>query len=334
MHYEAPPTDDRPLWDIWLSVHRLQVLTTAYEVGIFDTLAAGPCTAEQLAEQRGFELRGTRAVLAMLAALELVRVSATGYELTTVARTYLVSTSAFDWGPLLRSRIAIIPELHRDLVQVLTATREMPAAAQGWADGEMPPELAARVTRIMHCHSLAAAITLAPKLAGVKRMLDVGGGSGVFSIAAAQRNTELHATVMDLAAVCDLARQYIDDGGVTGRVTAQAVDMFRGVWPTHYDAVLFSNVFHDWGTETNTQLARSAFGALSSGGSILLHEMLLDENGGPATTAGFSIRMVTSNEGRQYTLAELRDILESAGFRDVRATSAHLYYSLVTATKP
>ncbi|HEY4181378.1 MAG TPA: methyltransferase [Kofleriaceae bacterium] len=330
--YETPPTDDRALWDIWLSVHRLQTLTTARELGIFDALAEGPCTAAQLAEKKNFELRGTAVVLSMLAALELVRPTAMGFELAAVARTYLVSTSPFDWGPLLRSRIGIIPELHQDLVQVLTKTKELSKPAQAWADGQMPPELAARVTRIMHCHSLAAAITLAPQFAGVRRMLDVGGGSGVFSIAAAQQNPQLHATVMDLAAVCDVARHYITDGGVADRVDAQPVDMFRDTWPTGYDAVLFSNVFHDWDPTTNAKLARSAFDALSKGGAILLHEMLIDENG-PATTAGFSIRMVTSNEGKQYTFTELREILEASGFVDVRAIPAHAYYSLIVATK-
>lgn len=336
MRYAPPPTDDRVLWDTWLSVHRLQVLSVAYEVGLFEALAAGPLTAAALAEQRGYNRRGTDVVLSMLAALELVRATPVGFELTTVARTYLVASSPFDWGPLLRSILGTVPQMHQDLVRVLTGPETLSAPAQGWVAGQMSPELATLVTRVMHCHSLAAAISFArlPEVASVRRMLDVGGGSGVFSIAFAQHHHEARATVMELAAVCEVARSYIADGEVADRVDARAVDMFRDAWPDGYDAVLLSNVFHDWGVETNTQLARSAFSSLTPGGRILLHEMLVEEQGGSPTVAGFSVRMLTSTQGKQYSLAELREILEAAGFRDVRATPSHVHHSIVSATKP
>jgi acetylserotonin N-methyltransferase len=173
-----------------------------------------------------------------------------------------------------------------------------------------------------------------PELGGFRRLLDVGGGSGVFSIALAQQHPGLRCTVMELTAVCDVAQSYIADGEVSDRVDAKALDMFRDAWPAGYDAILLSNVFHDWSPETNAQLARSAFAALASGGKILLHEMLLDETGGPPTTAGFSVRMLTSNEGKQYTFAALAALLDDAGFIDTCAKKAHLYYSLVIGTKP
>ena len=57
------------------------------------------------------------------------------------------------------------------------------------------------------------------------------------------------------------------------------VDMFRQAWPKGYDAIFMSNIFHDWDLEINTRLAASAFAALSSGGRIYLHEMLINEDG-------------------------------------------------------
>jgi predicted O-methyltransferase YrrM len=334
MHYQAPVVDDRLLWDIWLSVHRLQTLSAAYELEIFQTLAAGPITPAKLAALSGFDLRATEVVLTMLAALGLVRARGDAYELTDVSRTYLLPDSPFDWGPLI-SRIGVIPDMHRALVQVLRGTKNVSRPATAWAQGRMSPELAASVSRVMHCHSLPAAIELArmPELRGVRRLLDVGGGSGVFSIALAQQHPALRCTVMELEAVCEVARGYIRDGDVGDRVDSAAVDMFRDHWPEGYDAVLVSNVFHDWSAETNAQLARSAFGALPAGGKILVHEMLVDDAGGLPTTAGFSVRMLTTNEGKQYSLAELTALLEAAGFVDIRESKAHLYYSLVIGTK-
>ena len=80
---------------------------------------------------------------------------------------------------------------------------------------------------------------------------------------------------MELPSVCDVARSYIADGGVSDRVETVSIDMFREEWPPSYDGMFFSNVFHDWDVETNLFLARRAYEALPPGGRIFLHEMLL-----------------------------------------------------------
>jgi acetylserotonin N-methyltransferase len=140
---------------------------------------------------------------------------------------------------------------------------------------------------------------------------------------------------MELSAVCEVARQHIADGGVSDRVDTVAIDMLRDPWPTGYDGIFFSNVFHDWTEETNSQLARSAFAALPSDGRIFLHEALLNEEGdGPLTVASFSMLMLLANPGRQYTFRELSSILRGAGFEDVRSRPSYGYYSLVSARKP
>lgn len=189
----------------------------------------------------------------------------------------------------------------------------------------------------MHAHSCAAAIGVAghPVFAQVERLLDIGGGSGVFSIAIAQRWPDLRGTVMDLATMCDAALHYMREGGVTDRVDTLAVDMFREPWPAGYDALFFSNIFHDWTDETCLALARKAYDRLPSGGRIMLHEALINDNGdGPATTASFSILMLYGTQGRQFTLPELTALLGEAGFVDCEASATCGYYSLVMARKP
>jgi acetylserotonin N-methyltransferase len=112
--------------------------------------------------------------------------------------------------------------------------------------------------------------------------------------------------------------------------------MFEDPWPTGHDAHFFSNVFHDWSMETNRLLARKSFAALPSGGRIFLNEILMDDDGtGPWHAAAFSLLMLIGTLGKQYSLPELRDTLESAGFTDVQAIrTGGGYYSLVSAVKP
>jgi acetylserotonin N-methyltransferase len=110
--------------------------------------------------------------------------------------------------------------------------------------------------------------------------------------------------------------------------------MFRQDWPADHDAMFFSNIFHDWDRDTCTQLARKAHAALPEGGRIYLHEMLLDDDGaGPSAAATFSLVMLLGTHGQQFTFAQLQEILETAGFNEVRTVPSYGYYSLVTARR-
>jgi len=140
---------------------------------------------------------------------------------------------------------------------------------------------------------------------------------------------------MDLSTICRVAEGYIAKAGVAERVDTVVVDMFREDWPAGYDCHFFANVFHDWSIETCRELARSSFAALEPGGRICLQEMLLDDSGdGPIQPIAFSVLMCLGTKGQQFTLAELRDIVEGAGFTGTSARRSHGYYSLVTAYKP
>jgi acetylserotonin N-methyltransferase len=347
MRYQLPATEDRPIWDIWLSMHQLPSMAVADELRVFEALKGGAKSSGEVARELGLNPRATGVLLRMLASLGLVRGGENKYALTDASRTYLLAESPYYWGPLLRA-LGVVPEKHSALIAVLKGAEAVGGAgkgfagqpgraSEGWAKGGLPPEVAAAVSRVMHCHSLPASVAVAQRggLEGVKRLLDVGGGSGCFSIAIAQHFPDVRCTVMELATVCDVARGYIAQGGVDKQVDVAAVDMFREAWPTGYDGVFLSNVFHEWNEETNAELARAAFAVLPSGGRIFLHEMLVDEDGGgPLTSASFSMLMLLGTQGRQYALSELAAILQPAGFVDVRAQPTYGYYSVVSGRKP
>jgi acetylserotonin N-methyltransferase len=350
MRYELPASADRAIWDIWLSMHRLPAMAVADELGVFAALASAPATAEEIARRLGFNRRGTDVLLAMLSALGLLVARDGRHELADVARTYLLPDSPYYWGPLLRV-LGVVPQQHETLIRALRAPDDRAApmdvapapkdaspedAAEAWTRGQITRAQAEAVTRLMHCHSLPASVGVARNgnLRGVSRLLDVGGGSGCFSIAIAQQFPSIRCTVLELPAVCDAARRYIADGSVADRVDTMSIDMFRDAWPRGYDGMFFSNIFHDWNAETNVFLASRAYEALQPGGRIFLHEQLLAEDGsGPVTTAAFSMLMLLGTRGRQYTFSELRQILSIAGFVDIDSCATYGYYSVVSGRK-
>lgn len=333
-------SNDRIVWDTYLSVYRLPVLTVADEVGTLAALSGRALTTDELAAELDLDARALGIHLGLLAAMGFVERREGAWRATAEARRWLHPQGEGYCGPLIHSWRFTQP-LHAQLLGTLRTGEKAEGHASAvaeWERGELPPEMAVRITAFMDAHSQASSRGVAqlPLFADVRSVMDVGGGSGVFAIQLAKAWPQLSATVMEIDAVCAAADSYIAAAGLGGRVKTQAVNMFTQAWPTGHDALFFSNVFHDWSEPTCRLLAEKAFAALPSGGRILLHEMLMDDDGcGPLTTAAFSVLMLLGTRGRQYTLSELRGMLEGAGFVDVEAQeTGGGYYSLVSARKP
>jgi 3-hydroxy-5-methyl-1-naphthoate 3-O-methyltransferase len=333
-------TDDRLIWDTWLAIYRLPITTVADEVGTFAALSAQSLTTEELASRLDVGARALGIHLGMLAALGFVERHDGRWRATAAARTWLHPDAEGYQGPLLYGYRQSQP-LHAQLLATLrpeVQAKTHESAVVEWERGEMSAEFARMITAYMNAHSRAAAkaVGFQPLFADIHSVLDVGGGSGVFSIEIAKAQPSLRATVMEIAAVCVEAERYIAASGLAERIHTETVNMFTQAWPTGHDAHFLSNILHDWSDDTCRLLVKKSFDALASGGRILLHEMLMNDDGcGPLPAAAFSLLMLLGTRGRQYSLSELRGFLEPAGFTDVEAFSTGGgYYSLVIARKP
>ena len=335
-----PSADDRLIWDMWESQFRLPVATVADEVGIFRALGDAPHSTADLAAALSLDARALGIHLGALAASGLVEKRDERWVATPAARTWLHPEAEGYWGGFLFRFRETIP-LHAQLIETLrTGKRPSNNVAGGpeWERGHMSQEVANRIARFMHAHSMAPARGAAAQalFGELGSLMDVGCGSGVYGIEIARAHPQLTVTLLDLKEMCQEAASYVAAAGLSDRRTTAPVNMFEQAWPTGHDAHFFANVFHDWSEETNMLLARKSFDALPSGGRILLSEVLMDDDGtGPWQAAAFSLMMLVGTLGKQYTLPEFRAILESAGFTDVQAArTGGGYYSLVSARKP
>ena len=340
----AAGSDTRDVWEIYLSPTWLPTLLVADELGVLVSLAEVPGSADQVSSRLGLNSRVVRSVLTLLAALGYLVPRHGRYHVTDAARQHLLPSSPLYWGGVwasMRKGNTLCDRLQEALTSPDPAA-EIPEAhgdrnVDEWASGHMSAEAAESMTRYMHSHSAAAAIAVARSdlFASTRRLLDVGGCSGVFSIALAERHQGLTCTIMDLPAVCALTPDYVTERALADRVGTHAADMFRDPWPLGYDAVFFSNIFHDWRPVTCLGLARRAFAALPSGGTINLHEMLLSDDGsGPRTAAAFSVLMALGTQGQQFTFGQLESLLTEAGFTGIECRSTSPLYSLVRGHKP
>jgi hypothetical protein len=336
-----PPTsDDRVIWDTWLAQYRLPVLTVSDEVGTLAAISGRALETAELAAQLKVDARALQIHLGLLAAMGFVERREGRWRATADSRIWMDPQAEGYYGPMLgifRER----EPLHAQMLATLR-TGGRPeghmSSVDEWERGAMTPEFAKFITAFMNAHSQASArgVAAQPLFTDIRSLLDVGGGSGIFAIQVAKAWPKLRATVMEISQVCAEADQYIAAAGVQAQVKSQAVNMFVEKWPQGHDAHFFSNIFHDWSDATCRMLARKSYEALPSGGRILLHEMLMDDDGcGPLASAAFSMMMLLGTKGRQYSLPELRGFLEAAGFTGIEAwRTGGGYYSLVMARKP
>jgi cyclopropane fatty-acyl-phospholipid synthase-like methyltransferase len=180
----------------------------------------------------------------------------------------------------------------------------------------------------------AAGLAEVVDFSGVRWLLDVGGGSGALSIAIAREWPEVRCVVLDLPVVCGIAREDAAAAGLSGRVTAEPGDMFAAELPRGFDAVLFSQILHDWPPEKDALLLAKAHAALPQEGLVLVHEKLVDDDGrGPLANALVNLDMALWTEGQQLTESGLRRMLEDAGFGQVERRPTAGYWSVVMGRK-
>jgi 3-hydroxy-5-methyl-1-naphthoate 3-O-methyltransferase len=332
--------DDRIVWDTWLSMFNFPVVSVADEVGTFAAISDRAKGTAELAAELKLDPRALQVHLGMLAAMGFVERREGRWRATAATRTWLAPAADGYVGPLLH-RFKTLQPFHAQLLETLrTGDRagQYPSVAAEWERGEMPPDMAKMVTAFMNAHSRAASLAVAqqPVFKGIGSVLDVGGGSAIFSIEMTRAHPGLAATVLEIESICAEAERYIAASGLAGRVKTHPLNMFTQPWPQGHDAHFFSNIFHDWSDDTCRLLARKSFEALPAGGRILLHEILMnDDDCGPLAASAFSLLMLIGTKGRQFSLPDLRQFLESAGFTDIDAArTGGGYYSLVSARKP
>jgi O-methyltransferase domain/Bacterial regulatory protein, arsR family len=343
-----PPTnDDSAIWDIWLSQFRLPVVNVNVEVGTFKALSDEALTTAELAAQLGVDARALAMHLAALCSMGLVEKRLGKWRATHLARTWLHPQGAGFWGYFTR-QIDVNETLGARLLESLRTGKrpgqggenpgDVPTRPAEWERGTMSQKAAEGIANFMHAHSQAPALGAAAQgvFGELASLMDVGCGSGVYGIEIARAHPGLKVVLMDLKEMATEAQKFIDRAGVGHQVTTAGVNMFTEQWPRGHDGHFFSNVFHDWSDETCCLLAQRSFEALPSGGRIFLNEILMDDDyTGPFPAAAFSLLMLVGTLGKQYSLAEFREILGSAGFVDVEAVrTGGGYYSLVSARKP
>ena len=182
---------------------------------------------------------------------------------------------------------------------------------------------------------------LAPGLAravgreGVQKVLDVGGGSGVFAMAFVQDNPQGRATVLDLEEVLALTREHVSRAGLEDRFQYLAGDYHTADLGQGYDLVLLSAIVHINSARENRDLIARIHQALAPGGRLAIRDFIMNnDRTGPLFGAVFALNMLVGTEkGDTYTEDEIRGWCLEAGFSRVERPTDFEDWGLMIAFK-
>lgn len=293
-------------------------LAAAMELGLFWRLADQPQSAASLAQSLGIPLDRCRNWLKMLSQLGLLEERDQCFGLTSVARTAIIDARSQEtWALLAQFERENYP-VGNDLTTNIRQS-DSTWTLQGLAYPEYvqqmieSPERARRFTRMLYeIHlDLANELSETLDLTDVRRLMDVGGGSGVISLALLRRYPDLAATVVDIPNVCAAGREIAKENGMAHRITYHPANMLHDALPTGFDmALLCDVVFHD------PAVLRKLAGCIKPKGRIVIVGDIPSE--GAALSLGYAVydfkRAMHDAAYSRFTKGQVSANLEQAGF--------------------
>jgi len=290
-------------------------LAVALELGLFWTFEDGPRTVRSIADE--YDIPETRCGywLSALAALGLLEETDDGYAVSSTGRSAILEGRSREAWRYLAMEAREASPLAVDLAHRIGRrgpVTDDPAAITGYVDKlRSDPERARRFTALLYeLHAwLAEAVAQTVDLGETRRLLDVGGGSGVISLALLRHNPDLAAVVVDIPVVCEAGRAIADRTEEASRISYLPIDYWGEELPTGFDVVMTCDAQF-----TPPLLAKIA-AALRDGGRYLLVDRWFDT--GPSQRAAlardlFGFSLVDPETGFP-TIEEVYGDLRSVG---------------------
>ena len=305
-------TDVREISRIGYGFMASRALFAALDADLFGHLADGPKSLPTLAHAMKLAPGRLRALLTACVALGLLAKDGDRYANAPASETYLVRTSPAYFGDYFRFQVS--RQIYPTLLHLDAALRGERVDFYGTL---RDPHEARAFTRAQHSGSLGPARVVANlvDLAGARRLLDVAGGSGAFSIVLCERAPALRATIIDFPTVADAGRDLVRDRGLAARITFLEGDAREIAWPGDNDLVLMSYLLSAVSESSAHELLGKAFEALRPGGRLLVHDFMVDDDEtGPPLAALWLLNAVTIDAD----VAALRPAWMSAAARRAR----------------
>ena len=310
----------RALVDTHATMLLARTVMAGAELEIFDALAGGSLTVDEIATACGTAGSATAALLDALAACGYLHFSNGRFALTRRSRRWLLSDS--------RSSV-------RDkLLLQIAEWRWMETLEQFVRSGQsldfhraMTDEERRLYHRGMRALAGVAGREVAlrtPMPRGARRMIDLGGSHGHFAAEICRRHPALSAEVMELPDAIEIPAPMLASEGLNDRLVHRAGNVITAsLGVQQYDLVFMSNLAHHLDEEQNLDLARRVAIALRPGGVFVIQDAARAQSPGrqsqiPALL-GLYFAMQSRPGVRTWTVPEMAGWQQSVGLKVRRA---------------
>ncbi len=340
---DVPQTDPSPIFELFRGTYGAELLTAAVaHFPVFRLLSDRPHRFAEFRESLELADRPANVLTTALKACGLIEEREGFLQLTEIAAEHLAPDGYFN----VNNYIGLAAE-HPGVLEMATrlktnrpqnADQSETGAAFIYRDGMKSAMEQSDTARHFTLALAGRAKNVAPHLAKQLPMtegmlLDIGGGTGIYSIACLQAHPKLRAIVLDRPEVLKIAQEFAQAYGVEDRLECRPGDMFAGPLPPA-DQVLLSNVLHDWDVPECQELISRCADVLPAGGRLLIHDVFLnDDLSGPLPIAFYSAALFSMTEGRAYSAAEYREWLEANHLKPEAIRPTLIHCGLLPALK-
>ncbi len=296
-----------------------QILNCALDCELFNHLEKSGATVGELAQRASISERGARALLDGTFGLGLVTKEGDSYHNSEEASMFLVKGQ-----PRFLGFAAIADMDWPAWGDLKTAVKNgtMPEQANSYEveNFEFWERLVTAIAPLSFPIAEAAAEHLGVAQRGPFHMLDVGGGSGIYSAVWLGKNGEGRATQLDWPNVNQVARNFVNKFGVGDRFTTRDGNCLEvDFGDKQYDFGIYSHMAHGLSVAQNQNLLGKFRKALKPDGTLVIADFILDDDRrGHPMSLMFTANMLHATEaGSTYTKGEYEEWLRAAGFSGV-----------------
>jgi ubiquinone/menaquinone biosynthesis C-methylase UbiE len=310
------PANPKEILSLSRSFMECRVLLTGAELDIFTHLAE-PASSSDLAEKQGWHERPLTVVLDALAAMGMLIKEDRHYRTDPGLLPFLSSRSPQSVLPMVK-HAATIWTNWSNLTRIVTETGGAQRTPGRFEDRTDQKAFigAMHVVGRQHAPAIVQAVQPGP----ARRLLDVGGASGTYTIAFLEASAQMTATLFDLPDVVEMGRARIAEAGLEARVAFVSGNFYTDPLPSGHDLALLSAIIHQNSLAQNLALYKKVWMALVPGGRLIIRDYVMNEDKtAPKTGTLFAINMLVGTPGGgTYTYKEIKAGLAEAGFENIR----------------
>jgi SAM-dependent methyltransferase len=302
-----------PIFQIANGFMAAKHLFVANEVGLFERLAEGAATIDELTERMGISRRTTRIVADAMVALGFVERLGQHYQNGSVVATFLSGRSPTDLRPFLRYLNRLNYPMWMKLEEAVRTGRPLFGEFNFTEEEQQIFSEGVEALTAGQADALAASYDFSRH----RRVLDLGGGTGSFLIAVLSRHSGLDGTLYELPSAARIMRERLVGSPLGERIRVAEGDFFTAPLPSDHDAIIVANVMHLFSPERNLELLRRIRECVMDDTRLLLVDLWTNQTHTQPLFAALMAGafLLRTGEGDVYSEEEIMSWLQVTGWR-------------------